>query len=63
MRRRRFADRAGYTRHCWECLRSKGWQQDVGWCGRHGMLVGKYDSPANCASVAAKCADYAGGGR
>lgn len=49
---KRFADRAGYTRHCWECVHAKGWQMGYGYnviarCEMTDGLVGKYDSPYN----------------
>ena len=34
---RRFADRAGFTCHCWECANSKAWKNEEGKCGVYGI--------------------------
>ena len=56
VRRRRFADGAGFTRHCWECVNAKGWRKgmfskaDIAKCELTGMIVTKFDSPNNQSS-------------
>ena len=53
MTRKRFADNAGFTRHCWECIHSGGWHRvdsievQEGVCELTGRRIGKYDSPNN----------------
>jgi hypothetical protein len=52
MSRRRFTDRAGYTRHCWECKHAKNWRTDtsdqkIADCELTGETVEKTDSPNN----------------
>ena len=57
MPRRRFADAAGYTHHCWECEHASDWEKRsvTGYWGTGeltGFRVGKYDSPNNpCSHV------------
>lgn len=61
MPRRRFADAAGYTHHCWECEHAKDWEKRSvtgywGTCELTGSRVGKYDSPNNpCSHVGDAC--------
>ena len=61
MPRRRFADAAGYTHHCWECEHAKDWEKRSvtgywGTCELTGIRVGKYDSPNNpCSHVGNEC--------
>lgn len=60
----RFADGAGYTRHCWECIHAEGWNRDrfmnawVASCPELGDYVGQFDSPNNQSSNAAGCTHY-----
>lgn len=63
-RHRRFADNAGFTRHCWECRHAKGWkkQADIlehqATCELTGRRVYKLDSPSNqCCHLPIGC-DY-----
>lgn len=62
MPRRRFADAAGYTRHCWECRHARGWGKEetidgpCGTCELTGRPVFKYTSPNNpCSHVGNEC--------
>ena len=62
MTRKRFADNAGFTCHCWECIHSRDWHRvdsiDVqeGVCELTGRTVGKYDCPNNiCSHVGPEC--------
>lgn len=56
---RRFADNAGYTRHCWECVHATVWEGELSCCDAHdGRPVTRYDSPNNGCSVARGCIDY-----
>ena len=55
---RRFADRAGFTCHCWECTNSKAWKNEEGKCGVYGIPVSKYDSPNNICSIGRICNSY-----
>lgn len=61
MARRRFADGAGYTRHCWECKHAKGWTPNVltgafAECRLTGRYVKKYCSPDNpCSHLGIEC--------
>jgi hypothetical protein len=63
MPRRRFADAAGYTHHCWECEHAKGWCRhktsidgNTATCELTGATVGKYDSPNNpCSRIPDGC--------
>lgn len=57
-RHKRFADIAGFTRHCWECDHAAGWDGERGWCSVHTMIVSKTDSPNNCCSRAGRCYSY-----
>ena len=58
---RRFADSAGYTRHCWECVHAKDWEERSvtgywGTCELTGIRVGKCDSPNNpCSHLPLAC--------
>lgn len=60
---RRFADSAGFTRHCWECSHAKDWEgrSVTGYwatCELTGRSVRKFDSPNNqCSHVGPEC-DY-----
>lgn len=59
---RPFTDRAGYTRHCWECRHACFKKQDgiiYGYCKKRQFDVEKYDSPNNPCSVAAGCDSHA----
>ena len=55
---RRFADGAGFTRHCWECSNATDWDGKDGWCAAYDMHVTRYDSPNNVCSVGRKCWNY-----
>jgi len=61
MRHRGFTDNAGFTRHCWECLRALQWQDGTAWCETRGIVVGRYDSPDNGSSVAGGCPSHKAG--
>ena len=59
---RRFADNAGFTQHCWECVHARGWHRgqfshdDVAVCELTGKGVGKFYSPNNqCSHVGVEC--------
>lgn len=55
-RNKRFTDRAGYTRHCWECEHTDKWYFGFAECRRTGVRVGKYDSPDNeCCHLPIEC--------
>lgn len=61
-RHKRFADNAGFTRHCWECVHARGWHRgqfshdDVAVCELTGKGVGKFYSPNNqCSHVGIGC--------
>ena len=57
---KRFADKAGFTQHCWECVHSADWDALTGRCGRctvYGIDVDKYDSPNNCSTYLGKICD------
>lgn len=62
-RHRRFADGAGFTRHCWECVHAKGWRKtmfgaDIADCELTNWTVERYDSPNNqCSYLPPEC-DY-----
>lgn len=58
MRRKRFTDNAGYTRHCWECLNSTDWEEGRGICSILLMDVERHDSPNNPCSTAGGCYLY-----
>lgn len=60
----RFADGAGFTRHCWECKHATNWRNVNtidGYeadCEQCGIKVSKYDSPNNsCCHLPWDC-DY-----
>ena len=61
MARRPFTDKAGFTRHCWECKHAKGWTPNVfmgpfARCELTGYTVKKHDSPNNqCSHVGIEC--------
>ena len=68
MSRKRFADTASFTRHCWECRHAKHWHKDmfskadVAICELTGQGVEKYYSPNNqCSHLPSGC-DYEIGG-
>lgn len=68
MSRKRFADTAGFTRHCWECKHAKDWEERSitgywGTCELTGIRVGKYDSPNNLCSHLPSGCDYETGGK
>ena len=53
---RPFADKAGYTRHCWECAHAQGWVDDMAACEVTGRFVYKFDSPNNqCSHLPSEC--------
>ena len=59
----RFADGAGYTRHCWECIHAEHWKRDdfgrwMADCPVLDKHVEQFDSPNNGSSKAAECMDY-----
>ena len=60
---RRFADVAGFTRHCWECVHAKHWEKRPinggrAICDAIGAYVYKFDSPNNqCCHLPVTC-DY-----
>lgn len=61
MARKPFCDRAGYTRHCWECANSRFRTVEgvrYGRCAARGMDVEREDSPNNPCSYAAGCWQY-----
>lgn len=62
-RHRRFADGAGFTRHCWECANASGWDGKDGHCEAYDMAVTRYDSPNNVCSKARRCYSYREQGR
>ena len=55
---KRFADRTGFTRHCWECSHAHGWKNEKAVCEEYGIEVTKYDSPNNVCSVGRICNRY-----
>ena len=57
-RHRRFADGAGFTRHCWECANATDWHGEDGRCTAYDMRVTRYDSPYNVCSKARRCCAY-----
>ena len=55
-----FADKAGYTRHCWECVHAVGWVRDLSGyyarCEVTNQCVNRYDSPNNpCCHLPIEC--------
>ena len=51
-RHKRFADNAGYTRHCWECIHATDWRKGlynvpIATCELSGKNMEKFDSPDN----------------
>lgn len=61
-RHKRFADNAGYTRHCWECTHAKEWKDTdtikgkCATCELTGVTVYKHDSPNNpCCHLPIEC--------
>lgn len=64
-RRKRFADGAGFTRHCWECAHSHEWKRTAvvggdwrGSCAVTGEPVSRFDSPHNLLSRLPASCDY-----
>ena len=64
MAHHRFADGAGYTRHCWECRHAKGWKDSgtidgkCATCELTERTVYKFSSPNNpCSHLPYEC-DY-----
>lgn len=61
---RPFTDRAGYTRHCWECRHAQDWHkvntldEYEGYCWYRAGVVGRYDSPNNGSTKAGGCVEY-----
>lgn len=59
---RQFTDRAGYTRHCWECVHAKNWRpkwitgEPMAYCVLIDHFVDKFDSPNNpCSHLGTEC--------
>lgn len=61
MSHRHFADNAGFTRHCWECVHSYDWDGNIGFCDMYSNNVEKYDSPNNGSTIAGGCGHYSDG--
>lgn len=60
---RRFADGAGFTQHCWECIHAKDWHEDLmvkyAICEVYGICVEREDSPNNGSNYIGKiCSSY-----